>query len=51
MPQHVSSTCALHQEVKIALHSLWYLHTYRWRSGAQVLSSTHLNTEFMFSVN
>ena len=28
MPLHVSSTCAHHQEVKIALHSLWY-HTYR----------------------
>jgi len=27
MPLHVSSTCALHQEVKIALHSLWYHHT------------------------
>jgi len=25
----VSSTCAHHQEVKIALHSLWYHHTYR----------------------
>jgi len=24
MPLHVSSTCAQHQEVKIALHSLWY---------------------------
>jgi len=24
----VSSTCAHHQEVKIALHSLWYHHTY-----------------------
>ena len=23
-PLHVSSTCAHHQEVKIALHSLWY---------------------------
>jgi len=30
MPVHVSSTCAHHQEVKIALHSLWYHHTYRW---------------------
>jgi len=29
MPLHVSSTCVLHQEVKIALHSLWYHHTYR----------------------
>ena len=28
--------CAHHQEVKIALHSLWYHHTYRWPSGAQV---------------
>ena len=31
-PLHVSSTCAHHQEVKIALHSLWYHHTYRWPS-------------------
>jgi len=29
MPLHVSSTCAHHQEVKIALHSLWYHQTYR----------------------
>jgi len=29
MPLHVSSTCAHHQEVKIALHSLWYHHTDR----------------------
>ena len=28
MPLHVSSTCVHHQEVKIALHSLWYHHTY-----------------------
>jgi len=27
MPLHVSSTCARHQEVKIALHSLWFHHT------------------------
>jgi len=27
MPLHVSSTHAYHQEVKIALHSLWYHHT------------------------
>jgi len=27
MPLHVSSTCAHHQGVKIALHSLWYRHT------------------------
>ena len=36
MPLHVSSICAHHQEVKIALHSLWYHHTYRWPSRAQV---------------
>jgi len=36
MPLHASSTCAHHQEVKIALHSLWYHHTYRWPSRAQV---------------
>jgi len=27
MPLHVSSICAHHQEVKIALYSLWYHHT------------------------
>ena len=26
MPLHVSCTCAHHEEVKIALHSLWYHH-------------------------
>ena len=36
MPLHVLSTYAHHQEVKIALHSLWYHHTYRWRSHACV---------------
>jgi len=29
MPLHVSSTCVHLQEVKIALHSLWYHHIYR----------------------
>ena len=28
IPLHVSSTYAYHQEVKIALHNLWYRHTY-----------------------
>jgi len=27
IPLHVSSTCAYHQKVKIALDSLWYHHT------------------------
>ena len=40
--------CAHCQEVKIALYSLWYHHTYRWLSGAQVergllLSQSALN--------
>jgi len=28
--------CAHHQEVKIVLHSIWYCHTCRWLSRAQV---------------
>ena len=28
--------CAHHQEVKIVLYSIWYRHTCRWPSGAQV---------------
>ena len=28
--------CAHLQEVKIVLYSIWYHHTYRWPSGAQV---------------
>ena len=35
MPLHVSSTCDHHQEVKIALRSLWYHHTYSWPSLAR----------------
>ena len=39
MPLHVSSTCAHHQEVKIALHSLWYHHTEtsEWSEIAKIL--------------
>jgi len=36
MRLHVSSTSAHRQEAKIVLYSLWYHHTYRWPSGAQV---------------
>ena len=56
MPLHVSSTCAHHQEVKIALHSLWYFHIYRWPSRAQVerglvlLSQPVHETAICFSV-
>ena len=47
MPLHVSSTCALHQEVKIALHSLWYHHTYRcimqfWTPDDEHMCSKHV---------
>ena len=28
--------CGHHQEVKIVLYSIWYHHTCRWPSGAQV---------------
>ena len=36
MPLHVSSTTAYRLEAKIVLHSLWYHHTYRWPSRAQI---------------
>ena len=36
MSLHVSNTCAHHQEVKIALHSLWYHHTNGLPSRAPV---------------
>jgi len=35
MPLHFSNARAHHREVKIALYSLWYHHTYRWLSRAQ----------------
>ena len=38
MPLHVSSTRAHRQEVKIVLYSVWYHHTCRWPSRAQVES-------------
>jgi len=45
---HVSSTCAHHEEVKIALHSLWYHHTYRCDDTyceTKSCASSWLNTE------
>jgi len=38
MPVHVSSKCAHQQEVKIALHGLWYHHTYRYDDTIQPVS-------------
>jgi len=37
MPLHVSITSTHHQEVKIALHSLWYHHTYRCDDIREIL--------------
>jgi len=39
-PLHISSKFAHHQEVKIALYSLWYHHTYRWPSRDLLVMST-----------
>jgi len=47
MPLHVSSTCAHHQEVKIALHSLWYHHNYKWPFRAQVERGLKYSFEFL----
>jgi hypothetical protein len=41
MPLRVSSTRAYRQEAKIVLYSLWYHHTYRWPSRAQVETATY----------
>ena len=37
--------CAHHQEVKILLYSIWYHHTCRWPSGAQVESGLVQRTD------
>jgi len=39
----VRALCANHQEVKIVLYSIWYHHTCRWPSCAQVESSLMYN--------
>ena len=44
MSLHVSSTRAYRQEAKIVLYNLWYHHTYRWLSRAQLQSSPNLYT-------
>jgi len=48
MPLHISSTCAHHQEVKLALHSIWYHHTYRWPSRAPVHETANLYSFVVF---
>ena len=49
MPLHASSTCANHQEVKIALHRLWYHHTYRCDDTNQY--STNLMQKNCFTIS
>jgi len=39
--------CAHHQEVKIVLYNIWYHHTCRWLSGAQVESTGRPTTGVM----
>ena len=36
--------CTHHQKVKLVLYSVWYHHTYRWPSGAQVESYLNVCT-------
>ena len=48
MPLYVSSTCAHHLKVKIALHSLWYHHTYR--CDDEHIFSKHIEAWNKFSV-
>jgi len=51
MPLHVSSTCAHHQEVKIAVHSHWYHHieTSEWSkiTKIQFFKYEHIVVKFM----
>jgi len=49
MPLHVSSTCAHHQEVKIALHSLWYHHNYRFRGMTLTYCKTNILCNKLFN--
>ena len=39
--------CAHRQEVRIVLYSLWYYHTYRWPSRAQVEIGLHSSLTFL----
>jgi len=45
MPLHVSSTCAHHQQVKIALHSLWYHYTRHLPLGHRTLLDSDMHTD------
>ena len=49
MPLHVSSTRAHRQEAKIVLYNLWYHHTYRWPSRAQVERPSRAQVERVLS--
>ena len=45
MPLHVSSICAHHQEIQIALHGLWYHHTEIRRSKLDYIASGIITLE------
>ena len=42
--------CAYHWDVKTVLYSLWYHHTYRWSSGAQVERGIIIKQNFVHQV-
>ena len=48
MPLDVSNTCAHHQEVRIALHSLWYHHTYRCNDTRGCVMQNLFHNKFHF---
>ena len=49
MPLHVSNTCTHHHEVKIALHSLWYHHTWCDDTRGCVMQFSPHDDEYMCS--
>jgi hypothetical protein len=50
IPLHVSRTCVHHPEGKIALHSLWYHHTYRCPKHVEACNKTYCETNFVHQV-
>jgi len=42
--------CVHHQEVKIVLYSIWYHHTCRWPSGAQVHRTANFDLLVMSTI-
>ena len=44
------AVCAHHQEVKIVLYSIWYHHTCRWPSRAQIERGLIIKQNFVHYV-